>query len=64
MKIQRVKEIFQDLFPKKCRCGRNAVVINKTYKNEKIYMCSYCLRSIRFKEKEFFKSILPYGSNK
>ena len=42
-------------------CGRRAVVKCKTHADETRYMCSECLRAIRFREREMFKSILPYG---
>ena len=41
-------------------CELDAVVVCKTYNDKTIYLCLNCLRSLRFRETEFFKSILPY----
>ena len=59
--FRKVIEIFQI---KDCRfCGRRAVVVCTTYSDKRQYLCSECLRGFRFREKEFWKSILPYGKN-
>lgn len=58
-----LKKFFKWLFKHDCKyCKKDAVVVCKTYNNKKIYMCSECLRAFRFREKECFKSVLPYGN--
>lgn len=53
--------IIQSLQIRDCKCGSRAVVKCKTWEDKTVYMCSECLRSLRFRETEFFKSILPFG---
>jgi hypothetical protein len=62
--LKKIKEWWQDFISTPCNCGRKPVVICKTYDDKTVYMCSECLRAIRFREKDLFKSILPYGSYK
>lgn len=58
--MKKLKDFIHNTFKKECRCGEKAVVECITYDNKKFFLCSNCLRSLRFREKEFFKSILNY----
>lgn len=57
--LKRIKRIFRN----NCKyCNNKAVVLCVTYKNKKVYMCSDCLRAFRFRERECFKSVMPYDN--
>ena len=43
-------------------CGTKSVVKCTGHDGRIHFLCSDCLRSIRFREKEFYKSIRPYGT--
>lgn len=57
-------EFFQDLWVSHCDCGDKAVVQCYTWNKKKLYLCSNCLRSVRFREKDFFEFIKPWGKYK
>lgn len=60
--LTKIIQIFQI---RDCKyCGTKAVVKCENYDGDIVFMCSECLRSIRFREKDFFKSIKPYGTYK
>lgn len=62
--MQILKNLIQFFQIADCNCGGRAVVKCKTWKNKTVYLCSDCLRSFRFREKDFFKSIMPFGRYK
>lgn len=62
--FEKIKKKIQDWLPMPCECGYSAVVICKTHNDDTVYLCSNCLRSFRFREKDYFKSIKPYGNEK
>lgn len=60
--LNKLKNIIKTLFKHHCKyCNNRAVVVCVTYKNKKVYMCSDCLGAFRFREKEYFKSVMSYG---
>ena len=57
-----LKAIIQFFQVKDCKfCECRAVVKWKTYDNRTVFMCSDCLRAIRFIETDFYKSIENYN---
>ena len=59
--MKLLTKIIQSFQIADCRCGGRAIVKCKTWEDRTVYLCYDCLRSLRFREKDFFKSIMPFG---
>ena len=59
--LKFLKKVISLLFKHRCKyCNQLAVVKCIKYNRRKVYMCSDCINAFRFREKECFKSVLPY----